>query len=157
MTESTTFDVPPGRPDMTMTRRFAAAPSRVFEAHVDPAQIVRWWGPRRLTTVVHALEARPGGRWHFVQRGADGVTHSFFGFFHTVEPGVALVQTFEYEGAAGHVLASRLEFEPDGDGTLLRTTTVFFSVDERDAMVASGMEEGVVEGGERLDELLAEG
>lgn len=157
MTGPNEFSVPPGRPDLTLVRRFAAPPARVFEAHVDPAQIVRWWGPRRLTTEVVALEARPGGKWHFVQRGADGATHSFFGFFHTVDPGAALVQTFEYEGAPGHVLVSRLEFRPDAGGTLLRNTTVFFSVAERDAMVGAGMEEGVVEGGERLDELLAEG
>lgn len=120
-------------------------PARVFEAHVDPHQIVRWWGPRRLTTVVVTLDARPGGKWHFVQSGADGVTHSFFGFFHTVEPGATLVQTFEYEGARGHVLASRLEFRPDAGGTLLHNTTVFFSVADRDAMIAAGMEEGAVD------------
>lgn len=157
MTNTTEFIAPPGRPDMSIVRRFDAAPARVFAAHVDPDEIPLWWGPRRLTTVVHALEARPGGRWHFVQSGADGATHSFFGFFHAVVPGERLVQTFEYEGAPGHVLVSQLRFEPDGDGdgTILHNTTVFFSVEERDAMVDAGMSEGGIEGNERLDELFA--
>lgn len=155
MTSTTEIIVPPGRPDLTIVRYFDAPPARVYRAHVDAEQIPLWWGPRRLTTVVEELDARPGGRWHFVQSGEDGSTHSFFGYFHLVDEGRRILYTFEYEGVPGHVLVSDAHFEPSGAGTTLRATSVFFSVEDRDAMVNAGMDEGVIEGGERLDELLA--
>ena len=56
----------------------------------------------------------------------------------------------------GHVSLETLTFEERGDRTLLRAKAVFQSVEDRDQMVASGMEQGVTEGYERLDELIAQ-
>ncbi|MGI8623559.1 MAG: polyketide cyclase, partial [Solirubrobacteraceae bacterium] len=65
-----------------------------------------------------------------------------------------IVQTFEYEGAPGHVSLDTLILTGTGGRTLARSISVFQSVEDRDAMVASGMERGVREGYERLAEPL---
>jgi uncharacterized protein YndB with AHSA1/START domain len=70
-----------------------------------------------------------------------------------VEDGI--VHTFEYEGAPGHVSLETARFEALNGRTRVRASSVFQSVEDRDAMIQSGMETGVNEGFDRLDELLA--
>jgi len=65
------------------------------------------------------------------------------------------VQTFEFEGAPGHVSLETITFEDHGGRTVLRQNAVFQSVADRDGMLQSGMEDGINEGMERLDGLLA--
>ena len=65
------------------------------------------------------------------------------------------MQTFEFEGAPGHVALQTATFDDRGGSTLVRTVSAFQSVEDRDAMVASGMERGVRDSEERLAELLA--
>jgi uncharacterized protein YndB with AHSA1/START domain len=65
------------------------------------------------------------------------------------------VQTFEFEGAPGHVKLDTTTLQQRGGNTLVRTVSAFPSVDDRDAMIASGMERGVQDSNERLEELLA--
>jgi uncharacterized protein YndB with AHSA1/START domain len=126
----------------------------VFKIYTDPDAIPMWWGPRRYSTTVEKMEVRPGGAWRFVQRDADGNQYAFRGFYHEVVPGERLVQTFEFEGMPGHVLLETAVFEDLGRRTKLTTTSVFQSVNDRDGMVASGMEEGAAESTDRLEELL---
>ena len=66
-----------------------------------------------------------------------------------------MVRTFEFEGVPGHVSLETATFEERGGKTLLRVNAVYQSVEDRDGMVQSGMESGLNEGMERLDELLA--
>ena len=65
------------------------------------------------------------------------------------------MQTFEFEGAPGHVQLDTTTLEQRGGKTLVRTVSAFPSVEDRDAMIASGMERGVRDSAERLEELLA--
>jgi uncharacterized protein YndB with AHSA1/START domain len=146
----------PGQPVIEMTRRFDAPADLLFRAHTDPDLVARWLGPRQLTTTVDLWELRDGGRWHYINRDTDGSEYRFHGVFHGTPSTDGIVQTFEFEGWPGHVSLNTLRFEPDGDGTLLRSRSVFQTVEARDAMIESGMESGVNEGYERLDELLAE-
>ena len=66
-----------------------------------------------------------------------------------------MAQTFEYEGARGHVKLDTTTLEQRGGKTLVRTVSSFQAVQDRDAMLAAGMEHGVRDSGGRLDELLA--
>ena len=65
------------------------------------------------------------------------------------------MRTFEYEGAPGHVSMETLTLTDLGGQTLVRTVSSFQAVEDRDAMIASGMERGVHDSDERLTELLA--
>jgi uncharacterized protein YndB with AHSA1/START domain len=147
----------PGIPQIVITREFEAPRDLVFRAYTDPDLIVRWMGPRELTTRFDHHDPRDGGRWRYVSTDPAGNEYGFHGVFHgapSVDGGV--VQTFEWEGLPGHVALETVTFEETDGRTLVRTVSSFQSVEDRDGMVASGMERGVRDGDERLEELLAE-
>lgn len=147
----------PGKQETVLSQVFDAPRELVFRCYTEPEHIVRWWGPRYLTTVVDVLESRPGGRWRFVQHAPDGAEHAFHGVFHRIDAPEQLVYTFEYEGAPGHVVMDTVTFEDLGaDRTRVTVTAVFQRLADRDEMLKSGMEFGAREGWERLAELLAE-
>ena len=58
--------------EIVTTAVIAASRARVFEAWVDPAQVVRWWGPDGFTTTMQEMDVRPGGVWQFIMHGPDG-------------------------------------------------------------------------------------
>jgi len=145
----------PGVPIVVITSGFDAPRELVYRAHIEPELLVQWLGPRRLTMTIDHQEVRDGGRWRFVHRDADGIEFGFHGVFHGEPSPEMTVRTFEYEGAPGHVSLETLTLEERGGKTLARTVSVYQSVEDRDAMVQSGMENGVREGTERLEELLA--
>lgn len=143
----------PGQ-EVVLTRTVDAPRELVFKTCMDPALIPQWWGPRDLTTTVDRMEVRPGGRWRYVHRDADGNTYGFHGVYHDVIAPERVVQTFEFEGEPGHVLLQTMSFEDVGGRTRLTTQSVFQSVADRDGMVEAGMEWGAVDMMERLAELL---
>ena len=145
----------PGIPMIVITREFDAPRELVFRAYADPDLLVQWLGPRDLTTAIDRYEVRDGGTWRYVQTDAAGNTYGFHGVFHGDPSLDAIVQTFEFEGVPGHVCLQTATFAERGGKTLMRTVSSFQSVADRDAMVASGMERGVHDSGERLAELLA--
>jgi uncharacterized protein YndB with AHSA1/START domain len=146
----------PGKQEVRMTREFDAPRRLVYQAYTDPKAIPQWWGQRDSTTMVDRMEVREGGRWRFVEQAADGVAYGFHGVYHSIVPFERIVQTFEFEGTPGRVLLETATFEDDGDKTRLTTHSVFQSMEDRDAMVQSGMEVGANESMDRLAALLVE-
>jgi uncharacterized protein YndB with AHSA1/START domain len=145
----------PGMPQVVITREFDAPRELLFRAYTEPELLAQWLGPRRLTMTVERLDPRDGGTWRYIHHDADGSEYGFHGVFHGTPSPDGIVQTFEFEGAPGHVSLETLTFEERDGKTLVRINDVFQSVEDRDAMIQSGMETGVNEGYERLDELLA--
>jgi uncharacterized protein YndB with AHSA1/START domain len=145
----------PGTPLVSLEREVAAPRDLVYRAYTEPALLAQWLGPRRLTMRVDEMDVRHGGAWRYVSIDTDGTEYGFRGVFHGTPSPDRITQTFEFEGAPGHVSLDTLVLEDRGGRTLIRTTSVHQSVEARDAMIASGMEGGIVEGFERLDELLA--
>jgi uncharacterized protein YndB with AHSA1/START domain len=142
-------------PVVRITREFDAPPEKVFRAHTDPKLVSRWLGPRRHEMLIDHYDCRTGGSYRYVH-ASDGNEYGFHGSFHEVRPAQLIFQTFTYEGIPEGVALQRVVFEDlDGGRTRLTTTSLVDSFAERDAFVASGMEGGVREGYERLDELLA--
>jgi uncharacterized protein YndB with AHSA1/START domain len=145
----------PGMPQIVITREFDAPRELLFRTYTEPELLAQWLGPRRLTMIVDRYDVRDGGIWRFIHRDADGNEYGFHGVFHGTPSPDGVVRTFEYEGAPGHVSLETLTFEDCDGRTLVRTNAVFQAVEDRDAMIESGMESGLNEGMERLDELLA--
>jgi uncharacterized protein YndB with AHSA1/START domain len=147
--------VEPGKQEIVIRRLFNAPRDLVFKVITDPNLIPQWWGPRKYTTIVDKMEVRPGGAWRYISCDSEGNESAFHGFYHEIASPERIVQTFEFEGAPGHVSleTSRLE-EQEGGKTLMTNTAVYQSVEDRDAMVQSGMEEGVRELFDRLAELV---
>jgi uncharacterized protein YndB with AHSA1/START domain len=154
-----TITVEPGTPFIGITREFNATPEQLFRAHTDPELLKQWLGPRRLTMNVHEFDARDGGRWRYTHVDEDGTEYGFHGVFHgtpSVENGI--FQTFEFEGFPGEVSLERVTFEEVSPGkTILRGHSVYQSVEARDGMAQSGMEDGINDGYDKLDDLLASG
>jgi uncharacterized protein YndB with AHSA1/START domain len=146
-----------GERAIRIERVFEAPRDRVFAVYTDPELIPRWWGPRQYTTIVEQMDVRTGGDWHFIQRDDAGNEHGFRGTYREITPPELIEQTFEWLGMPGHVAVERAEFEDLGDRTRVVTTSLFHTGEERDGMIASGMESGLSESYERIDELLAEG
>ena len=147
----------PSDREIHVKREFDAPRDRVFAAYTDPKLVPEWWGPRGTTTMVDVMEVRAGGSWRFVSRDADGREDAFRGTYREVTPPDRIVQTFEWEGMPGHVSVETAVFEDLGDRTRVVTTTTFHTTEERDGMLGSGMEKGMNETYQRLDELLARG
>ena len=146
-----------GDREIVSERVFNASRERVFQAFVDPELIPQWWGRREDTMTVDKLDVREGGDWRFVTDGPDG-SHAFRGTFRAIEPPERVEQTFEWEGMPGHIVVETATFEDLGDGrTKVSTRSRFDTTEERDGMLASGMEIGMGESYEKLDELLAKG
>ncbi|OGR94952.1 MAG: ATPase [Elusimicrobia bacterium RBG_16_66_12] len=144
----------PGKQEVIMMRTFDATCELVFKAHMDPNAIPKWWGRKNSTTTVDRMEVREGGRWRFVERTADGGDYGFHGVYHAIVAPERIVQTFEFEGVPGHVILETLTLVEQGGVTTLTSHSVYQSVEDRDGMVQSGMEDGANESMDRLAELL---
>lgn len=150
------IDAPPGVPQVKMWREFDAQRELVFRAYTDPELLVRWLGPRGYEMDIDRYEVRDGGRWRYIHRTPEGDEFAFHGVFHGDPTPDQMVQTFEFEGAPGSVQLDTARLEERDDRTVIHVNSVFQSVEARDAMVAGGMADGVREGFERLDEVLAD-
>jgi uncharacterized protein YndB with AHSA1/START domain len=154
-THQTEIAVDPDVPLVRITREFDASPDKVFRAHTDPELFTRWNGPNGTEMRIDHFDCRTGGSYRYLI-ASDGNEFGFRGCFHEVRPAELIVQTFTFEGVPDGVALERLMFEDLGDGrTRLTSTSLVDSFAGRDAFVASGMEDGVRQGYERLDEVLA--
>ncbi len=151
-----TVTAPDGVPFIDFEREFDAPVDAVFRAHAEPDLIKQWLGPRGYEMKVEHFEFRTGGGYRYLHVNPEGQEFAFNGVFHTVRPNEFAIQTFEYEGFPDVVSIESMTFEDLGGGrTRLRGHSVYPTLEARDGMVASGMEGGMSEGYERLDELLA--
>ena len=147
----------PGKQEIFITREFDAPQELVFKAFTDPKLYTQWLGPRGLTMTLEIFEPRNGGSWRYIQKDQDGNEYAFHGVNHEVTAPERIIGTFEFEGLPekGHVILETARFEAlPGDRTKLTSQSVFQTVEDRDGMLQSGMEEGINDSYDRLDELL---
>ncbi|MBK9925334.1 MAG: SRPBCC family protein [Anaerolineales bacterium] len=144
-----------GKQELFITREFDAPRELVFKAHVDPKLYVQWLGPHGYKMILEEFEPVSGGKYRYVHKDNDGNEYGFHGTFHEMSID-NMVQTFEFEGYPGHVSLETLTLEElPGGRTKATIHSVYQSVSDRDGMVQNGMETGVREGYERLDDILA--
>ena len=154
-THQTEITADPDVPLVRISREFDAPPEKVFLAHTEPELVVQWLGPRRTEMRIDHYDCRTGGSYRYLHF-SDGNEFGFHGCFHEVRPSELIIQTFTFEGFPDDVALEKLTFTDLGDGrTRLTATSLVDTFEGRDAFLASGMEDGVREGYERLDELLA--
>ena len=152
----TTITAEPGKQELFITREFDAPRELVFKAHTDPKLFVQWLGPRGYEMKLETFEPVSGGRYRYIHKDKDGNEYGFNGTFHEMSQ-ERMIQTFEFEGLPerGHVSLDSMTLEElPGRRTKITIHSVFQSVSDRDGMIQSGMERGVNEGYERLDEIL---
>ncbi len=146
----------PGKQELFITREFDAPRELVYKAHIDPQLYVQWLGPHGYEMVLEEFEPVNGGRYRYIHKDKDGNEYGFHGIFHEMSID-NMVQTFEFEGYPGHVSLDCMTLEElPGNRTKATIHSVFQSVSDRDGMIQNGMETGVREGYERLDDILVE-
>ncbi|MFJ5958673.1 SRPBCC family protein [Paenarthrobacter sp. NPDC092416] len=154
MSNPTTITADEGVPFVDTVREFDAPVSAVFKAHVDPDLLAKWLGPRDTSLNIGEYNATTGGSWNYGGGDGSGGTYGFRGIFHTVDAESLIIMTFEFDGAPSQVGLSTTRFEEIEGRTKIVVHEVYPSVEARDMALATGMNSGVVEGYEKLDELL---
>jgi uncharacterized protein YndB with AHSA1/START domain len=148
-----TLDLPSDL-EIRLTRVFDAPRELVFEAHTSCEHVSKWWGRTGSTLAVCELDFCAGGKWRFVERQASGDEYGFRGEYREIVRPERIVWTFEYEGEPGHISVDTMDFLDEGGRTRLVGTTRFDSVEDRDSMLQSGMQDGASETYDRLAEYL---
>ena len=149
----TTLTLPSDR-EILMTKKFDAPREVVWETLTDPDLIPKWWGFARDATEVKKMDVRPGGQWRYITRTSGGEVVDFHGTYREVVAPEKLVYSFLFgDMPEGDGFVEITLVEKDGV-TELRDRSVFNSKEERDAIIATGMEEGARETYERLSQLI---
>lgn len=146
-----------GKQELFIIREFNAEKALVFEAFTDPELLTKWLGPKDMQMTIDYYEAKSGGKYRYIHTDNKGNEYAFKGVIHELSSPERVIQTFEFEGlpAKGHVSMDTAIFEDiAGGGTRLTIQSIFRSVADRDGMVAAGMERGVREGFDKLDQIL---
>jgi uncharacterized protein YndB with AHSA1/START domain len=127
----------------------------LYRAHADPDLVGQWLGPDGYTTEIDHWHLRTGGNYRFTHIGPDGARLEFHGAFHEARRGDLISQTFEYDGYPIAVSIETLRFVELGDGrSRLVGHSTYPSQEARDGRADSGMEDGMAQGYDRLDDVL---
>jgi uncharacterized protein YndB with AHSA1/START domain len=156
MSNKTTVTAEPGKQELFIIREFEAPRELVFRAYTEADLYEKWVGPNDLTMTVEKMDAFAGGSYRFLHE-RDGHVYAFHGVYHEVMAPERIIGTFEFDGLpeTGHVIMGTTKFEDLGSGrSRIVHQSVFQSVNDRDGMIQSGMERGVVDGYNKLDSLL---
>lgn len=145
----------PSDTQIHITREFAAPQHLVYKAVTTPELVKRWWNAKRGEVTSAEIDLREGGKWRYVMAG-EGFEVAFHGEYREIVPNERIVSTEAYEGApdpdANATLNTMTLSETDGTTTL----TVLIdcpSPEVRDAIVESGMEAGLQDAYDLLEEV----
>ncbi len=148
--------VDPAKPTIITHRELDAPRELVWEAWTKPELVKRWLGPRAHTMTVCEIDLRVGGKYRWVFRTPDGREVSFHGEFREIVRPERLVSTFIFDAYPDEEAIDTLTLVERDGKTIATTFSVHRSIAARDGHVQGGMERGMSEGYERLDELLAQ-
>jgi uncharacterized protein YndB with AHSA1/START domain len=145
--------------EIVITREFNAPRELVWDTMSKPELLRRWvLGPPGWEMTVCEEDARVGGTFRWAWSGPGGALMSMHGVYREVSPPVRSVRTEVFDmgcvPGGGEQLATLILAEL-GERTRLTITLLYESKEARDGAAASGMEQGMAAGYERLDEILA--
>lgn len=153
---STTTVTLPADDQILITRAFAAPPQLVFKAWTTPDLVARWWTADRGEATVVEIDLRVGGSWRYVMVTPDGTEVGFHGVYREIVPGERIVSTEVYEAPeAGedNATINTAVFEEHDGGTLLTVLVQAPNKIVRDAIIASGMEDGLADAMDLLEQV----
>jgi len=141
-----------GARELVITRTFNAPRALVYEALTKAEHVQRWWGPRQYGPVTAVSDFRAGGRYRFAQGSPQGEV-AFSGEIRESSP-ERIVYTEEFEAMPGQGALVTVTLEDRGGKTLLTMRSVYQTQEDRDAVIASGMEWGARLSYLQLDEVI---
>jgi uncharacterized protein YndB with AHSA1/START domain len=141
-----------------ITREFDAPKHLVYEAMTTPELVRRWWHAKRGTVTVCEIDLRVGGKWRYVMVAENGMEVGFHGEYREIVPDERIVSTEVYEGLPagvseeqGATVNTTTFTEADGRTTLTILVQATSKV-SRDAIIESGMEDGLQDALDLLEE-----
>ena len=136
-----------------ITREFNAPGHLVYKAYTTPELIKRWWSGDRGEVTLAEVDLRVGGRWRYVMKANGGFEVGFHGEYREIVPNERLVTTEIYEGMPeGEAVVTHTFSEKDGR-TTLTILMLLPSQADRDAVINSGMEGGMQESMDHLEQV----
>jgi uncharacterized protein YndB with AHSA1/START domain len=142
-----------------ITREFDAPRHLVYEAMTTPELVKRWWHAKRGEMTVAEIDLRVGGRWRYVMVTPDGMEVGFQGEYREIVPNERIVSTETYEGLPegvseeqGSTVNTATFVEADGRTTLTILVQAP-SKETRDAIIDSGMEDGLQDALDLMEEV----
>jgi len=152
MPRETTLTLPSDR-EIVMQRAFNAPARTLFDVWTKREHVRKWYGVRNTVVTVCEIDLRVGGAWRWVVVKPQGMEIAFSGVFTEIDPPHRLQRTERFEAMPGECLVTLTFDERDGQ-TLLTTNMLFQNKADRDVCLKSGMELGVKEAYQKIDELL---
>ena len=161
MTSSGTATVTlPTDEQILITREFNAPKHLVYKAWTTPELVKRWWSGDRGEVTIAEIDLRVGGTWRYVMVASDDLEVGFHGEYREVVPDERIVSTEVYEGPwpqDGEPAVTTVTFTAlDGGRTRLEQLMQVASREERDAIIATGMETGIHEQLDLLEQITRE-
>jgi len=141
--------------EILITREFHAPKHLVYKAWTTPELIKRWWHAKRGTATLADVDLREGGKWRWVMMTDDGFEVAFHGEYLEIVPDERIVSTEFYEGAPPESEGSvnTLTFAEAEGRTLVTLHMQLKSKEERDAIIDSGMEGGLQDALDLLEQV----
>ncbi len=139
-----------------ITREFDAPKHLVYRAWTEPELIQRWWSGERGEVTKVEIDVRVGGTWRYVMIGNEGDEVAFHGEFREIVPNERIVNTEIYEGVpdpGDDAPVVTTAFTESGGHTTLTQLTECGSKDVRDMIIESGMETGMQEAMDKLEQV----
>jgi uncharacterized protein YndB with AHSA1/START domain len=144
----------PADDQIVITREFDAPRHLVYRAWTTPELVRRWWSGHRGEMTVAEIDLRVGGAWRYAMNAIGGFEVAFHGEFHEIVPDERLVYTEIFEGApGGEAAVNTVTFEEAGGRTTATIVMQLPSKGVRDMILESGMETGMQEGMDLLEQV----
>jgi uncharacterized protein YndB with AHSA1/START domain len=158
MTTSGTAKVTlPTDEQILITREFDAPRKLVYKAWTTPELVKRWWSGHRGEVTSAEIDLRVGGSWRYVMIASGGFEVAFHGEFREIVPDERIVTTEMYEGAdplpAADEPVNTITFTEIDGRTRLEVLTQCHSRELRDMIIESGMESGMQESMDQLEQV----
>jgi uncharacterized protein YndB with AHSA1/START domain len=136
-----------------ITREFNAPKHLLYKAFTTPELVRRWWSGRRGEMTIAEIDLRVGGAWRYVMVAKGGFEVAFHGEYRDIASNERIVFTEVYEGMPdGEAVNTATFTEADGH-TTLTILMQLASKEERDAIIGTGMEAGMQEGMDLLEQV----
>jgi uncharacterized protein YndB with AHSA1/START domain len=136
-----------------ITREFDAPKHLVYEAWTTPEHVKRWWNARRGEVTIAEIDLRVGGKWRYAMVTEDGFEVAFHGEFREIVPNERIVSTEVYEGMPDAEAVNTLTLTEVDGRTTMTILVQHTSKEHRDAHIESGMEAGMQDALDLLEEV----
>jgi uncharacterized protein YndB with AHSA1/START domain len=156
MTTSGTAQVTlPTDDQILITREFDAPKHLVYKAFTTPELVRRWWSGERGNMTTCEIDLRVGGSWRYVMVAQGDFEVAFHGEYRELVPGERIVMTEVYEGMPDAEALETITFTEEDGRTTMSMLIQHRNQEERDAHLGSGMEVGMQESMDRLEQVAA--